>query len=103
MSVLPELLPKMIQLSREKEVGTYNLTNPGVISHNQILDLYQQIVDNSFTWQNFTPEEQAKILLADRSNNYLHTDKLTQKFPDILPIKESVIQVLQDMKNNITQ
>ena len=37
MSVLPELLPIMIDLSKKKHIGTINLTNPGMISHNQIL------------------------------------------------------------------
>ena len=49
--------------------GTINLTNPGVISHNEILLLYKEYIDDTFTWQNFTIEQQDKILLAKRSNN----------------------------------
>ena len=34
--------------------GIYNFTNPGAISHNQILALYKKHVDPSYTWENFT-------------------------------------------------
>lgn len=56
--------------------GTINLCNPGYISHNEILKMYGEIVDPLFKWENFTQEEQRKILAADRSNNFLETDKL---------------------------
>ena len=35
-------------------LGIYNFTNPGAISHNQILALYKKHVDPSYTWENFT-------------------------------------------------
>ena len=53
MSVLPELLPILIDLSKKEHLGTINLTNPGYISHNEILKMYKEIVDPEFTWQNF--------------------------------------------------
>ena len=37
MSVLPELIPIMIDMMDKKIDGTFNFTNPGVISHNEIL------------------------------------------------------------------
>jgi dTDP-4-dehydrorhamnose reductase len=98
MTVLPELLPKMIQMSKNKTTGTINLTNPGLISHNEILEMYKEIVDPNFSWVNFTIEEQSKILSAGRSNNLLKTDRLMELFPDVLPIKESVRNVLEKMK-----
>ena len=76
MTVLPELLPMALELAKQNYAGTLNLTNPGLISHNEILEMYKEIVDPSFEWKNFTAEEQAKILAADRSNNYLNTNKL---------------------------
>lgn len=96
MTVLPELLPKMIDMAEKKVTGTINLTNPGGITHNEILDMYKEIVDPSFTWQNFTVEEQDKILLSGRSNNVLDTSKLQELYPDIQPIKESIRNVLEN-------
>jgi dTDP-glucose 4,6-dehydratase len=89
MSVLPELLPHMIEMMKRNIAGTYNFTNPGVISHNEILEMYKEIVDPSFTWKNFTIEEQNKILSSKRSNNKLNTHKLESLFP-VKNIKEAV-------------
>jgi len=90
MSYLPELLPIMLDLSKNKEVGTINLTNPGTISHNEILELYKTYVDPAFTWNNFTIDEQDTILDSKRSNNKLNTDKLKKLYPRLMPIKEAI-------------
>ncbi len=58
MTVLPELLPLMIDMAINKNiVGTINLTNPGLISHNEILTMYKEIVDPKFVWKNFSIKE----------------------------------------------
>ena len=101
MTVLPELLPIMIDMAKNKVNGTVNLTNPGLISHNEILEMYKEIVDPNFTWNNFTVEEQNEILAAGRSNNYLNTEKLEYLYPNVLNIKDSVRQCLLEMKGNI--
>jgi 3,5-epimerase/4-reductase len=97
MTVLPELLPLVIQMAIQKNTGTINLTNPGTISHNEILEMYREIVDPAFTWTNFSIEEQRKILAAGRSNNLLSTAKLSELFPTVLPIRESVRNILLEM------
>jgi hypothetical protein len=88
MTVLYDMLPIAITMTRRKLTGTYNFTNPGVISHNEILDLYREVIERSavqrahaffavqyidpaFKYVNFTEEEQNKILKAERSNNEL--------------------------------
>ena len=96
MTVLPELLPYVIKMMENNITGTINLTNPGLISHNEILEMYKEIVDPNFEWDNFTQEEQRQILKADRSNNYMDTKKLESLFPDILNIKDSIRKCLQN-------
>jgi len=103
MTVLDELLPIMIDLVKNKVTGTINLTNPGTISHDEILTMYREIVDPSFTWKNFTLEEQSLILASGRSNNKLNTDKLEKLYPNVLPIKESVRNVLYEMKKQMNK
>ena len=100
MTVLPELLPYVLEMMKSKVTGTINLTNPGLISHNEILDMFKEIVDPTFTYKNFTQEEQRSILAADRSNNYLNTTKLVSMFPTIKPIKESIKEMLISYKNS---
>ena len=78
--------------------GTINLVNPGLISHNEILDMYKEIIDPSFTYKNFTIEEQSEILAAGRSNNYLDTNKLEKLYPNVNNIKDSVRCILLKMQ-----
>ncbi|RYE14074.1 MAG: hypothetical protein EOP45_20190 [Sphingobacteriaceae bacterium] len=100
MSVLPELLPILVDLSKRKVTGTVNLTNPGYITHNEILEMYKEIVEPDFTWKNFSMEEQDKVLASKRSNNVLNTSKLESMYPDVLPIKPAVKKCLIKMKEN---
>lgn len=97
MTVIPDVLPIMVDMIRRQKVGTVNLVNPGVISHNEILDLYRDIVDPEFTYENFTLEEQSKILKSDRSNNRLDTSELEKEY-FILPIYESVQRLMKRIK-----
>jgi len=101
MTVLPDLLPIMVDMSKRKVTGTINLTNPGAITHNEILEMYKEIIDPNFTWKNFTIEEQDKILASKRSNNHLDASKLQAMYPHVLPIKESVRKALEKMKEGV--
>ena len=98
MTVLDELIPIMIDMSKNNVKGTVNLTNPGLISHNEILEMYREIVDNDFKWSNFTIEEQREILDSGRSNNFLETSRLQALYPQVKTIKESVREALVRMK-----
>ncbi len=93
MTVLDDFFPIFMKLILTKTIGTYNCTNPGIISHNEILEMYRELVDSNFQWENFTLEEQQKILKSDRSNNALETTKIENIF-DIKPIKESIRNIL---------
>eukprot|EP00455_Lapot_gusevi_P020866 TRINITY_DN2202_c0_g1_i2.p1 TRINITY_DN2202_c0_g1~~TRINITY_DN2202_c0_g1_i2.p1 ORF type:complete len:305 (+),score=115.41 TRINITY_DN2202_c0_g1_i2:67-981(+) len=103
MSVLTELLPVSLVMAQRNLTGVYNFTNPGVISHNEILDLYKQYIDPNFTYVNFTEEEQALVLKAGRSNNCLDTTKLQNALPDITiaPIQEAIHGVFKRMRVNL--
>ena len=95
MTVMEDMIPILIRLATNGTTGTVNLTNPGTITHNQILELYRTHVDPSFTWKNFTLEEQSKILLSERSNNELDASRLRQLCPDVPTIHDSVERVLK--------
>lgn len=99
MTVIPDVLPIMVDMIKKQRTGTVNLVNPGVISHNEILDMYQSIIDPQFTYENFTLEEQGKILKSDRSNNKLDTTELEKEY-FILPIYESVQRLLKRVKKH---
>jgi UDP-glucose 4,6-dehydratase len=90
MTVLEELLPMMLEMGSRKEVGTVNLTNPGVISHSEILALYTKHVDPSFEWETFSGPDLLKVIAAPRSNNKLATARLESLFPEVRSIHEAV-------------
>ena len=97
MTVLPDLLPIMIDMCDKKITGSVNLTNPGLISHNDILEMYREIVDEDFKWDNFNIDEQREILAGERSNNFLDTRKLELLYK-VKNIKDSVREILYSMK-----
>jgi len=103
MTVLTDFYPIILDMIINSQTGTINLVNPGLISHNEILEMYKEIVDPSFKWNNFTIEEQNKILKSKRSNNYLDTSRLEKLYPSVLPIKESVRNCLLRMKHKREQ
>jgi dTDP-4-dehydrorhamnose reductase len=100
MTVLDEMVPLAIELARQGETGNYNFTNPGTVSHNEILAMYKKYVDPTFTWENFTIEEQNQILKAKRSNNELDVTKLKEKFPQLKEIHDSLIDVFEKIAKN---
>ncbi|KAK1322728.1 putative rhamnose biosynthetic enzyme 1 [Acorus calamus] len=74
MTVLDEMLPMSIEMARRNMTGTWNFTNPGSVSHNEILQM----------WTDFGLEEQEKVMDD--------TVELEREFPSLLPIKESLLK-----------
>jgi len=101
MTILKDFYPIMVDLVKRKEVGTLNLVNPDVISHNEILEMYKEIVDPSFKWENFTIEEQNQVLKSERSNNQMNTSKLISLYPLVPDIKTGVRNCLLEMKRRM--
>ena len=56
--------------------------------------IYREIVDPDCIWQNFSAQDQRKILTSDRSNNYLDTERLERLYPDVKNIKVSIREML---------
>jgi len=92
MTVLDELLPYSVELAVRGKTGIYNFCNPGAISHGQVMDLYKEWIDPDCSWKYFSLEEQAKVITAARSNNELDCSKLWKEFPQMRPIRDSLIE-----------
>jgi nucleoside-diphosphate-sugar epimerase len=100
-TILHDLLPLSVEMLEEGHRGVFNFTNPGTVSHNQIMELYKQYIDPNKTWENFTEEDQAKILRAGRSNNELDVTKLMALYPNLPLAYPSLVMVFKRMKENI--
>lgn len=106
MTILSEMLPLSLAMAKKGLKGVYNFTNPGVISHNEVLDLYTKYIDPTYTYKNFTIEEQAKVIKAPRSNNELDTTKLFRDMPEGIVVNEihkAYELCFQRMKENLTK
>lgn len=101
-TILHDLLPVSVALAEHNDTGVYNFTNPGAISHNEVLTLFRDIVRPSFSWKNFSLEEQAKVIKAGRSNCKLDTTKLEGKAKEygfqVPEIHEAYKQCFERMK-----
>ena len=94
MTVLDDLLPVMLDMALKGNTGTINLTNPGVITHNEVLEMYRELIDPNHVWNNITYDEQMKLVVSHRSSNHLSTKKLQTLYPYIKDIKTSMRDVL---------
>jgi nucleoside-diphosphate-sugar epimerase len=97
-TVLDDLLPLVPKMAEKGLTGLVNLVNPGVISHNELLQFYKEYIDPELSWKNFTVEEQAQVLKAGRSNNELDCAKLLSHFPDVPEIHASMHALFARMK-----
>ena len=104
MTVLSELIPISLIMAERRLTGIFNFCNPGAISHNEILEMYKMYIDHTYTYQNFSVEEQSMILKAGRSNNTLDHIKLCNALPDIQidEIHVAMEKVFQRMIVNLT-
>ena len=100
MTVLPTMLPILLDMIEKGTTGTMNLVNPGIMEHNEILTLYRDIVDPSKTWKNFTLDEQDAVLKSKRSNNQLDTTLLQSLYPTIPCLQEDVKSCIEKIATN---
>jgi nucleoside-diphosphate-sugar epimerase len=101
MTILADMLPLAILAAQKRLSGVYNFTNPGAISHNEVLDLYTKHVDPTFRYENFTIAEQDLILSARRSNNTLDVTKLQTALGIVIPeIHDAFDACFRRMKAN---
>jgi len=76
MTVLDDMMPIIDVMISEKTTGTYNMVNPSIIEHSEILDLYKTHVDPTHTYTLVDYNEQMKFIKSHRSNNTLMCEKL---------------------------
>lgn len=75
---IPDFISVAKELMKTREVGIFNITNPGAITHEQILNMYKDIVDPSYKMPEFIPLEKLDTI-ARRSNCTLYNARLGGK------------------------
>lgn len=102
-SVIDDFLSASEKLMKKHATGVYNMTNPGTITHSEILDMYKEIVDPSFEYELFSLEEMERITKARRSNCGLSTKKLESEGVHMRPVHEAVKDALKKYREHMDQ
>ncbi len=97
-SVVPDLVSATKQLMEQGAVGIYHVTNPGSVTHRELMALYREFVDPQHSCEFISTEELYRLGLAraGRSNCVLNTDKLIRAGVKIPPIKERIREVMAE-------
>ena len=97
-TVLPDLLPVLLNLMKKRHTGTINLVNHGCVEHTQILEAYKQAVDPSIEYELIDENDHSEFamkLRASRSNCYLSTDRLAELAPEVSTGKEAITRMIE--------
>jgi len=92
MTVIEDFLPAAYELMKKGASGIYNMTNPGLIDHKTILDMYKEEVDPEFEYDLITVEQLygEGHVRARRSNCKLNSSKLEREGIQMRPIEEAI-------------
>ncbi|MBI2483862.1 sugar nucleotide-binding protein [Candidatus Uhrbacteria bacterium] len=100
-SVLEDFLRASLVLMGKRATGIFNMTNPGGIEHREILDMYREIVDPSFTYEIFSLEELGNVTKAGRSNCVLSVEKREGAGAHMRPVREAMRDILVKYKESM--
>lgn len=85
------LLETTKKLMDRKETGIFNVTNRGVVTHKEILEMYKELVDPDFVIPEFISIEELKNLtIAERSNCVLYNKRLEKKGIETREVHEAI-------------
>lgn len=96
MTVMDDILPLLAECMEKRVGGTLNATNPGLIDHSTVLDMYRRVQNSDHTWEEITNSELVGACVKGaRSNNFLDTGRIESLFPGRVPhIRDSVMNIL---------
>lgn len=100
-SVLPDFLKAAAALIEKRATGVYNMTNPGWIDHEEILEMYKELVDPSFEYKLMELSELERITKAGRSNCGLSSKKLEAEGIFMRPVREAIAAELIRYRENL--
>jgi len=96
MTYLPDLIPLMIEMSRDRVTGTYNMTNTGYTTHDYILKTYN--LHRPHEYELIDEATLNSMLKSRRSNNILDNSKLRNLFPGkIRNIQDCIDEAVERM------
>ena len=100
-TVLPELLPVLLKLMKDRHKGTINLVNPGCVEYAQVLETYKSEVDSSIEYEVIDEDDEsefARKLQSSHSNCHLSTDLLHELAPEVSEAEKAVTNIIKKRK-----
>lgn len=96
-TVVPDMILAFRHLLEKKASGIFHCTNPGAITHREILVLYNKYVEPIAEKEWISPEELVDSGLAckKRSNNIMQSINLAKYGISMRPIKEAVEEAVK--------
>jgi dTDP-4-dehydrorhamnose reductase len=93
---LPDFFQAMDTLIERREVGIWNVVNPGAISPYAIMCRYRERIDPQHQFQRLTLENLGQVVATGRSNCVLDTAKLANAGVRMLPIAEAIDRAMAE-------
>jgi len=91
-TMVEDLWPILLDMSKRKIAGIFNFNNEGCISHDEILELYKKNVDELHEWQSTQPD------LSNRAACELDVSKLRSQGYEVPHVKDSMKKLMQKLK-----
>lgn len=91
-TVVSDMVKVFRQLLEKKGEGIFHVTNPGSITHKEIMELYRKYIDPNKKYEWISEDELVKCGLAKRkrSNNIMQSENLEKLGIKMRPIYEAV-------------
>ncbi len=96
-TVVEDMIQVFRELIEKQAEGIFHVTNPGVISHREIMALYEKLVDPTHTNEWISDKDLViqGLVKKTRSNNILQSENLPQFGITMRPIHEAVRDTME--------
>lgn len=101
-TIVSDMIKVFHELLEKKASGIFHCTNPGAITHKEIISLYEKIVDPNHKNEWITEGELVSCGLAakKRSNNIMQSINLEKYGIHMRPIEEAIIETMKEYTQN---
>ena len=89
-SVLPTLFPALLTLLSQQVTGTVNFTNPGALTHAELLAIYRDVVKPDLSWTVVDGEPGKGV---PKPNSRMSTKRLQSLYPQVPTLREAITEV----------
>ena len=96
-TVLPTLFPALLSMLSHHVTGTVNFTNPGAMTHAEILEMYKATVKPDQTWTVVDVQQVAGAV--PKPNSRLDTSRLQSLYPGVPTLQQALKEVCVGLRD----